>query len=532
MEPKNNDNVRVVGVNDLEVREPMNRDDIDLARSGHVAQLSRKLGFWSMLACVYVIMSSWQSYMSSVVAGLTSGGPVAMLWGYILVWILTIFSAASIAEMLSIWPTAAGQLHWSNVLAPKGWGPVISFYTGWLTITGQVAITAAAAFAVGTNLVGMYILVHPDFVPQRYQTILGYWGILFIGCLFNVFQSRRIAHLMYFAIALSLSGWIVTLTIQAAMSPTRNSAKYVFATFINETGWSQNGVAWILGLLQSAYALTGYDSVSHLSEELEDASLQAPRALVLSILISGVFAIPYLIVTLFFIGDVSVLAASPTGFPFLQMMYNCVQNEAGAIVLAFATTGMAMTAIPSLIASTSRTIWAFSRDGALPFSKTFARVNHRLDAPIPAVLLTWILMSLPGIIYLGNSQAFGAFLSATVVCLNTSYAIPICLMLFGGRRRTQEEGLTGRWSLGRWGPLFNVIGAGYCIFISIFLLFPNYLPVNASNMNYAVVIVGVVLIFATAYWWIGARGVYPQVEVLVTEAEVDVASSDEPDSKR
>lgn len=100
-----------------------------------------------------------------------------MFWGYLAVWILTLFAAASIAEMLSIWPTAAGQIHWAAVLAPAGWGPAFSFATGWLTITGQVALSAAAAFVVGSNYVGMYILSHQEFAPSRYQTILGYWGV-------------------------------------------------------------------------------------------------------------------------------------------------------------------------------------------------------------------------------------------------------------------------------------------------------------------------------------------------------------------
>lgn len=100
-----------------------------------------------------------------------------MLWGYIAVWVCTLFSAASIAELLSIWPTAAGQIHWSAVLAPQGYGPAFSFACGWLTILGQVALSAAAAFVVGGNYVGMFILTHQDFVSSRYQTIIGYWGV-------------------------------------------------------------------------------------------------------------------------------------------------------------------------------------------------------------------------------------------------------------------------------------------------------------------------------------------------------------------
>ena len=44
-------------------------------------------------------------------------------------------------------------------------------------------------------------------------------------------------------------------------------ASFVFATFQNETGWPA-GVAFILGLLQSTFGLTGFDAISHMIEEM------------------------------------------------------------------------------------------------------------------------------------------------------------------------------------------------------------------------------------------------------------------------
>jgi choline transport protein len=105
-----------------------------------------------------------------------------MLWGYVACFVLTLFACVSMAEMLSIWPTAAGQIHWSAVLAPSGWGLAFSFACGWLTITGQIALGAAAAFVVGGNFVGMYTLTHEGFESSRYQTILGYWGMRPSSC--------------------------------------------------------------------------------------------------------------------------------------------------------------------------------------------------------------------------------------------------------------------------------------------------------------------------------------------------------------
>lgn len=55
---------------------------------------------------------------------------------------------------------------------------------------------------------------------------------------------------------------VIAVTCLACSSGDYQSGDFVFATYINETGWN-NGVAWILGLLQSSFGLTGYDAVSH-----------------------------------------------------------------------------------------------------------------------------------------------------------------------------------------------------------------------------------------------------------------------------
>lgn|ERR1700731_3703585 len=58
--------------------------------------------------------------------------------------------------------------------------------------------------------------------------------------------------------------WVL---IIALLVCTRNSpapAKFVFTDFENHTGWSNNGFVVLLGLLQSQYSFTGYDSAAHM----------------------------------------------------------------------------------------------------------------------------------------------------------------------------------------------------------------------------------------------------------------------------
>lgn len=93
-----------------------------------------------------------------------------------------------------------------------------------------------------------------------------------IAFLINIFGVKILPALNKVAFIWSLTGvTVISITLLATASPNFASGKFVFGTFINETGWN-NGVAWLLGLLQGSLGLTGYDAVSHMVEELVSCS--------------------------------------------------------------------------------------------------------------------------------------------------------------------------------------------------------------------------------------------------------------------
>lgn len=84
----------------------------------------------------------------------------------------------------------------------------------------------------------------------------------------------------------SIFSVIIISIVLLSMSPKTNAA-YVFTNFHNETGWS-SGMAWMLGLLQSALSLIGFDAVLHMTEEMPHPARDAPRAMIYAIAIGGI----------------------------------------------------------------------------------------------------------------------------------------------------------------------------------------------------------------------------------------------------
>ncbi|KAG5641340.1 hypothetical protein DXG03_005473, partial [Asterophora parasitica] len=100
---------------------------------------------------------------------------------------------------------------------------------------------------------------------------------------------------------------------------------------------------------------------------------------------------------------------------------------------------------------------------AIPFNRIFARISRSKAGeaddpsaiPLNAHLLSTAIQLLLGLIYLGSSVAFNAFVGVAVICLGASYAMPIAILLFDGKNRQQVA--HARFSLGRWGWAINAV---------------------------------------------------------------------------
>jgi len=59
------------------------------------------------------------------------------------------------------------------------------------------------------------------------------------------------------ALVLHILFFFVVFIVLLVLPPERKSATFVFTTFVNQTGWKENGIAWLLGLLTSSYIMVG-----------------------------------------------------------------------------------------------------------------------------------------------------------------------------------------------------------------------------------------------------------------------------------
>ncbi|KAI4241321.1 MAG: hypothetical protein L6R40_004627 [Gallowayella cf. fulva] len=108
-----------------------------------------------------------------------------------------------------------------------------------------------------------------------------------------------------------------------------------------------------------------------------------------------------------------------------------------------------------------------------------------------------------------DHSAFNAIISASVVALGVSYAMPIAINCLRGRKMLGQRPFVLPEAFA-WLGWFNAnalpkLGIAYVIVTTVLFLFPPELPVTGSNMNYCIVAFAIVLIISTVQWFIDGR---------------------------
>jgi amino acid transporter len=100
-----------------------------------------------------------------------------------------------------------------------------------------------------------------------------------------------------------------------------------------------------------------------MSEELEDASIQLPRAMMLATVLNGVLGIAMMITFCFCILDIDqVVGDGASQFPVMQIVLAATESYAATCVLGALLVVLLFFSTVTTVASASRQIWAFSRD--------------------------------------------------------------------------------------------------------------------------------------------------------------------------
>lgn len=180
------------------------------------------------------------------------------------------------------------------------------------------------------------------------------------------------------------------------------------------------------------------NSWSQMVEEMPNPHRNAPIAMILAVVVGAGASFVFLVCLLFSINDLNEVIESTAG-ALLATIYQATSSVVGTICLAvFPIASMLFTA-QGILTGSSRMTFSFARDGGLPFSRFFARLNPHNGVPERSVILVSVIAIIFGVIYIPSSSAFNAIISSSIVFLNVSYSVPVALLLLRGRKVLRPE---------------------------------------------------------------------------------------------
>ena len=467
---------------------------------GYAQELLRSMGGFSNFAVSFTMISILSGCLTLYGFGMNTGGPVDMSSGWPLVGLMVVIVGLAMAEIASSYPTAGGLYYWSARLAGKN-APAWSWFTGWFNLLGQVGVTAGIDFGLAFFVTAELNLVfgYPTDPPH---VILVYAVVLFLHGLLNTFGVRLVAFLNDVSVWWHILGVLIIVAALALIPAHHQSAAFVFTRLVNNTGFKFPGAGiyvFLIGLLLAQYTFTGYDASAHMTEETREADVSAPWGIVMSIVVSLIAGWILLLGVTFAIQHYTAEATSPTGVPPAQIFIDAIGRVGGELLMLIVIGAQFFCGMSSVTAN-SRMIYAFSRDGALPASSFWHRVNKRTRTPTNSIWLAAVGALILGLPYLWNSTAYAAVTSIATIGLYIAYAIPVLLRLRAGERFAR-----GPWHLGRWSKPIGIIAVLWVAFISILFVLPQVYPITLLTFNYAVVAVGIVVLFSGGWWILSAR---------------------------
>lgn len=457
--------------------------------------LRKSFSLWSILGVGFGLTNSWFGISASMITGINSGGPMMIVYGIIIIALISICIGVSLSELSSAYPHAGGQFYWTLKLAPKNYKRFAAYLCGSFAYAGSVFTSASTTLSVATELVGMYALMHPDFEVKRWHVFVTFELIHLFLMLFNCYgKSLPLISSSSLYISL-LSFFTITVTVLACSSGQFNDPKFVFATFYNQTGWKNAGIAFIMGLINPAWSFSCLDCATHMAFEVDKPERVIPISIMGTIAIGFVTSFCYVISMFFSIRDINELLASTTGAPILDIYNQALNNKHGAIFLGCLVLFTSFGCVIACHTWQARLCWSFAKDSGLPYSRIWSQVNPNFGVPLNAHLISCALISIIGVLYLASSTAFNSLITACIAFLLLSYIVPvICLLL---KKRKIHH---GPFWLGKFGLFSNIVLIGWTIFALVFFSFPPQLPVNKDNMNYVSVVIVGYTVYILFYW--------------------------------
>lgn len=489
---------------------------------GYAQELLRGMKTFQNFAISFSIICILSGGINSFSQGLGSVGGAAIGIGWPIALLFSFLVALAMGQIASAFPTAGGLYHWGSILG----GRALGWVTAWFNLAGLT--TVLAAINVGTylffvNALGSTLGLDTDALLPTEPT--SYSIAVQTACVALITVSQGLINHLGIKLTSKLtdiSGYIIffgaiALTVALlAYAPHLDFSRLItFSNFSGDAGggvWPQTenvGYLFLLGLLLPAYTITGFDASAHTAEETINAAHTVPKGMTHSVLWAGVFGWVMLCAIILAAPDLAE-AASKGGSQFFFIADQVLPGPLKIALFVIIFIAQYLCGLAT-VTSSSRMVFAFARDGGLPFSDRLRKIDPKFRTPVYAL---WSVVAL-SVLFTVYTPVYTTIAAVCTMFLYISYLLPVAAGLFAYRRSWTKM---GPFDLGRFFPVIALLSlAGGCVLIYIGIQPPNDQALTVTLIALAI----------TAVVWFGLerrRFQGPPLGVMSPEKMAEIAA--------
>jgi urea carboxylase system permease len=293
--------------------------------------------------------------------------------------------------------------------------------------------------------------------------------LLVVTTILNATSVRIMAVVNSIGVTCELVGVVLIVVLLTSKAERGPSVVLHTTNLDSTTGYV---VPLLISALMAAYVLVGFDSAGELAEETHKPRATTPRTIIRAVVASGIGGAFLIIAALMAAPSVTDGSLGAQGLPYV--LTSRLGTTTGKLLLLDVALAVCVCTL-AIQTAAARMIFSMARDNVLPASAWLRRVSPRTGTPVAATVVPGVLAAVCLVVNVGNAGLFLGLASVCIMLLYIAYLMVTTPLLF--RRHTLPNGTdeNGRplFSLGRFGPIVNIVAVGYGLAMAINLGWPR-----------------------------------------------------------
>jgi amino acid transporter len=448
-------------------------DEDQLAGLGYQSEFRRDMSPWANFSLGFTYLSPVVSTYTLFGIALALGGP-PMIWSFLVAGVGQFLVALVFGELVAQFPVAGGVYPWARRL----WGRRWAWMTGWIYLVALLVTIASVSYGAGP-----YLATLLGYTATVNNTVLCAILVVVVSALINYAGTRVLSMAAIFGFAAEIVG-ALAVGIWLLVEHRHHGLGVIFDSFGAGGAGSYLPAFFAAGII-GLYQYYGFEACGDTAEEVPDPGRTIPKAMRRTIYIGGAAATFACLSLLLAVPDFGKVISGENTDPVTGVLTEAFgpvgyKIVIGVVLISFLSCTM------SLQAAASRLTYAYARDKMIFGHRALAKFSAKRHIPPYALLLAGFVPVLIVFASKVSDDALAKIVSFATLGIYLGFQLVVFAAL---RARLKGWVPNGKFTLGRWGLVVNVLALAYGVAAMVNMCWPRT-PDAPWYDNYIVLLSG------------------------------------------